>query len=46
MEDVVITSALACTAIFIYRYRDKIFSGTTLAIVLLIGATLDLFDWI
>lgn len=46
MEDVVITFALACTTIFVYRYLDKIFSVTTLVMVLIVTETLDLLDWL
>ena len=46
MEDVAITFALAYIFFLAYRNWDKIFSSTTLVIVLIGTVTLDLFDWL
>lgn len=46
MEDVVITFALTYMLFLAYKYWDKIFSSTTLVIVLIGTVTLDLFDWL
>ncbi|VVO66060.1 hypothetical protein PS850_01070 [Pseudomonas fluorescens] len=46
MKDVVFTFALACLPIFAYWYRHKLFSTTTLMIVLFAAVTLDQFDWL